>query len=493
MFCASAAALPQSQTRPGAAPAAQSQPPPSQFRVIRSLCGSKGISRGPEFEIEDPRCVFHVPEDRQIIVYFEWEGPPGSHHAEGSWRSPDGKVALTSDFDLTSQGTRYTGTWRLAIPESIAPGLWALEAQIDGLPAGAQTFEIISNRSETPPSPAEVYQRAAAASVFLTSLDADGEPITYGFGFFIANNTVLTAFQVINGANAVQVDLPDGSHATLKEVIAWNRRQDWALLKVESGKAQPLEKAAPNSWKVGDLCYVLSSQGQGSRTIQTVNITGLQGATPSEVRLTISSLGTARTLGAPLLDAYGRAVGVLGGGPVPMSGRRIGSLMTLVDPREGSATTSGPTGLPLAAIPEGAASQQPVTFADLTARSVFTIPLVRNPQAAFGQLCANFRKVGDAIQPLGWSNQFSRKQGTLGVVITWGPNQKVKSVQQVRIYDAENRAVLQTEPAKIELRPQVTAYSAWKLSLSPLPPGVYRVDLLLGDQPQWRQFFRLSD
>src|SRR5579863_7960464 len=146
--------------------AGQAQEHPAQFRVVRSLCGSKGTGHGADFQIQDPKSVFHPSEDHQIIVYFEWEGPPGSHHAEGSWRSPDGKVVVTSDFDLASPSTHYTGYWTLAIPELIASGLWALEATIDGQPAGTQTFEIASVRNTTPlparpplPTPAEVYQR----------------------------------------------------------------------------------------------------------------------------------------------------------------------------------------------------------------------------------------------------------------------------------------------------------------------------------------------
>src|SRR5208282_679936 len=234
----------------------QTQEHPPQFRVVRSLCGSKGTSHGSDYQIQDPRNTFHVPDDHQIIVYFEWEGPPGSHHAVGSWRSPDGRVVLNSEFDLSSQGTHYSGTWTLAIPESIAPGLWALEATIDGQPAGTQTFEIVSNRNvalTNPgapplPTPAEVYQRAAAASVFVTSLDGNGDTITRGFGFFIDKDVVLTAFQMIDGASSLRVDLADGSHATVNDVVAWSRARDWAILKVDSGKVRPLEKAAPNSW-----------------------------------------------------------------------------------------------------------------------------------------------------------------------------------------------------------------------------------------------------
>lgn len=212
-----------SPQQPGAG---QAQGAASQFRVIRALSGSKGKTQANVFEIQDPRDVFHVPEDHQIIVYFEWEGPPGTHHAVGSWRSPDGKVVLNSEFDLSTQGTHYIGTWTLAIPESITPGLWALEAQIDGQPAGTKTFEIVSIHIPAPPTPppmptpGEIYQRAAAASVFITSLDGNGEIISRGLGFFVDKNVVLTAFQMIDGASSLRVDLADGSHVTVNGVVA---------------------------------------------------------------------------------------------------------------------------------------------------------------------------------------------------------------------------------------------------------------------------------
>jgi len=483
----------------GAAPAEQQSPQTqarsSRFRVIRIVCGSKGVTHGAEFEMQDVRTVFHVPDDHQIIVYFEWEGPPGAHHAVGTWRSPDGKVALTSDFDLTSDGTRYTGTWRLSIPESIAIGLWALEAQIDDQPAGTQTFEIM--RSETggsapPPIPtaAQIYQWAAAASVFVTSLDQDGEVITSGLGFFVDKGMVLTAFQVIDGASSVRVELADGSNATVANLVGWNRRQDWAILKMDSAKVQPLIRAQPNSWKIGEVGYVLTSQGQGSRTIQTVNISGLQGTAPSTQRLNISTGGS---IGAPLLDGYGHVIGILGGGVPGFGSQRMGTWALYLDPgATGLATIAGPTALPLASIPEVATSQQPTTLADLGAQGVLIRPLVRNPQVAEGTLCEDFQKLhGVAIEPVRPDRNFSKKLGTLALVVIWAPTARIKSMARLRIYDEDNHAVEQTAPSKLELQPHVTMFSAWKVPLTSLPPGTYRIDLLLDDEPQWREFFRV--
>jgi len=57
----------------GAAPAqqvgaGQTQGHPPRFRVVRSMCGSKATSHGTEYQIQDPRTTFHVPDDHQIIV-----------------------------------------------------------------------------------------------------------------------------------------------------------------------------------------------------------------------------------------------------------------------------------------------------------------------------------------------------------------------------------------------------------------------------------------
>jgi len=172
----------------------------------------------------------------------------------------------------------------------------------------------------------------------------------------------------------------------------------------------------------------------------------------------------------------------------------MGNWTSYLDPGQMSTTIADPTVLPIALIPEAAMSQQAVTLADLARQGALIMPLPRDPQVASGLLCQDFKKIGgDAILPVGSGREFTQKQGTLAVVITWAPNKKMKGMQQLRIYDVENRAVEQTAPAKIDLQPRVTLYTAWKMPLSSLQPGVYRVDVIVGDEPQWRQFFRLVE
>src|SRR5712692_2133081 len=70
-----------------------------RFRLLRSVSGSVGQESGGRFVIEDPRTVFQIPGDKQVIVSFEWQGPPGQHHIECSWKDPSGKVVITASLD----------------------------------------------------------------------------------------------------------------------------------------------------------------------------------------------------------------------------------------------------------------------------------------------------------------------------------------------------------------------------------------------------------
>ena len=125
---------------------------PAGVRVARSVVGSKGEEKGGKYVVEDIRTLFHLPADKQVVVYFEWDGPPVAHHFQGTWRDPQGKVVATGTFDYSTPDTRFSGYWVLELSPGSPAGLWALEAQIDGQPAGERTFR---ETAPPPPPPAE--------------------------------------------------------------------------------------------------------------------------------------------------------------------------------------------------------------------------------------------------------------------------------------------------------------------------------------------------
>lgn len=260
---------------------ARSDKSPSQaspFRLVSSASGTKETTKNEQYVIEDPRNIFHLPADNKIIVVLNWQGPSGTHHFQGSWVDPSGKVIAVEDVDIPSPGSDFSCSWTLNLPDpNVRTGLWALEAQIDGLPAGSYTFEILANPNIPAPIPSasDVYQHVLAASVFIDTLDAGGSVIRQGSGFFIAKGILATAFQVIDGATSLRIELPNGQSATTDRVLAWNRWQDWAIIGVEDSSAQVMDRAPADSWKVGDQGYLLDANENG-RTIQNVAITGIQ-------------------------------------------------------------------------------------------------------------------------------------------------------------------------------------------------------------------------
>jgi hypothetical protein len=71
-----------------------------QVHVVRSIVGAKGEQRNGSFVMTEPRMVFCVPEDREVIVYFEWEGSKGVHHCEGNGE----RIDFNGGYDFVSSG-----------------------------------------------------------------------------------------------------------------------------------------------------------------------------------------------------------------------------------------------------------------------------------------------------------------------------------------------------------------------------------------------------
>ena len=77
--------------------------------------------------------------------------------------------------------------------------------------------------------------------------------------------------------------------------------------------------------------------------------------------------------------------------------------------------------------------------------------------------------------------------------MNWNENQSFKGTAAMAVYDADNRALGQSKPLKVSLHSGSLSASTWEIPLSSLSPGIYRVDVSLGDEIVWRKFFRMTD
>jgi len=469
-----------------------------KVHMVRSVAGTKGETRGGSYVILDPRTTFYVPDDRQVIVYFEWEAPKGSHHCEGTVKGPNGQLAVMSSFDYPATQTKFGGFWTMPLLENSSPGLWTFESRVDGEYAGELRFEIVSakrpadtTKEEAPPTPAEIYSHSVAAIALIEKLDEKGQSIGAGSGFLTGNGSLITAFRVIDGARTLRIQFADGTRIQTDSVAGWNRRQDWVILKVNVGKNAVLRTTDSKSWSIGDHCYWLDTKTDGGRVISDGQIVGKESHGGWGERISISNIFNTAATGGPLLNERGEVLGMLGGA-LPES------LVPQVL-RDSSAYGAGASTYTItaSAIPIDLVvpppNLPPTSLQTLWANGQFTAPVTASRNVAFGMITQGKPTKGSAAFSKEWKYELTRQDSAATVYVAFQSMDTLKTTVQMRMYDADNRVVSSGEPIKVNLRRGETQDRYWSFSVGVLNPGIYRADVLLGESVAWRTYFRVRE
>jgi hypothetical protein len=480
----------------------------SPFKAVRSISGAAGHDANGRFIMDDPRSVFTAGKDPRVIVYFEWEGPLGPHHFEGLWKSPEGKIVLISDFRYEAKGPRFTGYWSMLLADGTPSGEWNLEARIDGEPAGMHSFVItadgssassVSTKDSTPPpqplSSADLYKKASEATVRIEKMSADGASLGKGIGFWIGDGRLLTAFDVIDGASSLRIPLKDGSQLTTDQVIAWNRWQDWALLKFEASGKAFLKRGPNDAPSVGDRCVFLELGPAGAK-LADGSVTGKNSFQGAGERLIVASGVTSASFGGPLMDEYGNYVGIMGGSIVP-GGDPLKTLELLSDPGPTDrAADWGLTGLavPHALLPDFSTLSATTSLAELASRGEFLTPVVKTDSIQYATLSSVINKgVANTLMPKDYKRMFSRRDNKAVMFVNWQVVSKEKLNCALRLLNADNKLISESKPREVSLAPGKYVTTTWDIPVGALPPGLYRVDVTLDSKTAWRDFFRVTD
>jgi S1-C subfamily serine protease len=466
--------------------------------MVRSVAGTKGETRGGTYVISDPRTTFYVPDDRQVIVYFEWEAAKGPHHCEGTVKGPNGQLAVMSSFDYPATQAKFGGFWTIPLLENSTPGLWTFESRVDGESAGELRFEIVSAKrpadaakAELLPTPAEIYNHTGAATALIERLDEKGQPIGAGTGFFMENGFFVTAFRAIEGARSLRIQFSDGTRIQTDSVVVWNRRQDWVVLKVEAGKHAKLRVADPKSWSIGDYCYWLDTKIDGGRIISDGQIVGKESREGWGERISISNVFNRSAMGGPLLNERGEVIGMLGG-TLPES-------LVLQIMRDSSSDTSGGSAYTLTgmAIPLSLVVSDPsvasASLETLWASGLFASPVTASRNVNFGMITQGKPTKRGAAFAKEMKNEFTSQDDSATVFVAFQSMETLKTTTHLRMYDADNHVVRNGEPAKVTLHRGETLERTWSFSLGNLHPGVYRADVMLGEAVAWRSYLRVKE
>jgi len=473
-------------------------PQGSKFLMTKSVMGTKGAEQGGRFIMEDPRTTFYIPQDKQVIAYFEWEGAPGVHTIEASWLRPGGKIGSTDEFKYDAKERRFAGYFTLLVPEAIDTGVWQIETRVDGESSGTVSFQIVA---ATRPDNLmlqkrllemnDIYKHATLATVTIEKLDASGNVFDHATGFVIDSGELVTTFQSIDSATSLRAVNSDGAKQEITEILDYDRLQDWAVLKTPNLPIAKLPTA--NDAKVGDRCFSLQTADDGTRTIVSGVVTGNKESNTSGPRILCDFQLGYYSAGSPLLNEYGEVFAVLGGIVLPGfrtlqskgTSWHIPTNLTYLPTLQPSLQ-----GIPLTTLSRNL--KKPSTVQQLIDSGQFTPQLNWNENVISGSIGVNQGK--STRIPLGVNNskyEFSSADKSIQVNLDWMPHSKVKGTANIVIYDVNNSKIAEGKPSKLNISPPDPVQSNWMIDPTPLPAGTYRVDVLLDAIPIWRSYFKI--
>jgi len=465
-----------------------------KYRLIRSLSGPSGKVEASRYVIDEVRSKFVVPPDRTIVILFEWEGPAGRHELSGIWKRPDGRTAAISPIQMDVRERRFSAYWTNTLDSQMEAGIWELEVRIDGEPAGSHPFEVKVTEAAAPPVaslPAVPARRMPSMDelfalrrslVWIHKLDAQGRRVDTSTGFVIRPGQVATAFQSIDGASKLALEFSDGRRTESSDLLAWNRLQDWAVIKADTAAVAALPVARSEPVPIGDRLIAFHVEGQNVRVIGGVDVTARYNPAPFGERLRVDPTPAAQATGGPLLNGFGDVAAVIGGSVLP--GLR---------PAPGLQTSSWPptryqvndAAIPIRLVPDLADASAGTSLQSIAARGEFTAFLESDVNLTNA---GTTREMSKDTKSTEYVHEFRPSDATVAVFSIWQERLKRKGPQEVlvKVYDLENRERVRVKPVKLKMAPHSLVQITTAFSPSGLPAGLYRVDLLNNGTPVWR-------
>jgi len=382
--------------------------------------------------------------------------------------------------------------------DGMASGIWTVEIRIDGQPAGSQAFEIVAPEQPRvpPPEPAapkpatmdDIFHNATRSMVWIRKIDATGRREDTALGFVTGKNRIATAFQAVDAATKLQIEFSDGRKVETDKIAACSRTGDWALIETDTSAIPALPSGDPKLVNVGERLIAFNVEN-GARAIGGVDITGDRMVPGFGERIQISPALASEAAGGPLLDLWGRAVGILGGSIAP--GSRFGQRSMSVSPGLFSSLAAVNAAVPLSALP-GNVSSQGATLAELMTSGVLTEPVSAMPEFLYGGTALDMAKKAGEPMPNDVI-EFTVRDPQIWVYSVWAQKGKLsKGLVTAKVYDEQNRVRVTIAPKKVSLSSTLSRLT-FSFPAAALKPGASRIDLIWDGRPVWRTFIHLTE
>jgi len=158
-------------------------------------------------------------------------------------------------------------------------------------------------------SPKDIARTAFKSVVLLELNDGEGQPLSLGSGFFIADGIVATNAHVIEGASSGTAKLVgDGRKLQLLGTVAVDEHDDLALLKVDC-LSPPLQLGSGVNPVVGDTVYVVGNPLGLEGTFSEGIVSGIR-SVGSDSILQMTAPISPGSSGGPVMDGSGKVIGI---------------------------------------------------------------------------------------------------------------------------------------------------------------------------------------
>jgi hypothetical protein len=234
---------------------------------------------------------------------------------------------------------------------------------------------------------------------------------------------------------------------------------------------------------VGASCATVGAQTDGGYSVTAGDVVGVNDYPEAGKRLSVSLYNGGATPGAPVLDEFGRLVGVVSAGLFPGADSAVVRMGDLT-------ATSSTLVVPLAALAVAPAAPG-VPLAELASRGLFMAAVRRSRDVMSAGFAASILRDGARTQPIDQKTEFSIAEKAVTTFVNWDPKGKIKSMATLRVYNFDNKQLAETKPLKVNLRPGSLAMSTWQFGV-PSVEGLYRVDVFLDADVAWRGYFRVA-
>ena len=251
----------------------------------------------------------------------------------------------------------------------------------------------------------------------------------------------------------LRVRLPSGQTLETKDITAWNRRQDWAVLKVVTAEVAALPFAKLDSALVGDRCVFLDTAGPNNRVIVETNVVGKEVNPGWGDRLDLANAPTGEAYGSAVLNEYGEVIGIAGGSLLPgVSTLESGRTSYAINLLAAKGMMHAAMATPIWLVPRVPDKSQETTLEKLTADGQFVPPLVWKDDVVSGTLTKSLPKDKTKMPSMIDDKfEYTRADTRAYIFLILAPKQKRKGLSSILIYNLDNRMLGQSQPTKVSL------------------------------------------